>query len=107
MDLPLNTAPYAVTLQNNSATGEMRMSVVCDTGTALTVLSPSPLVLGKKSATVPSVDPASCVKLTAIITNQKMTSESPRTCTADAYTLSIGSSVPQNESKVYLSFVRR
>lgn len=106
VDLPLNTAPYAVTLQNNSATGEMRMSVVCDTGTAF-VLSPSLVVSGKKSGGVANVDPAGCVKITAIITNQKVTSEAPRTCTADPYVLSTGSALPQNNFKVYFSFIRK
>ena len=105
VDLPLNIAPYAVTLQNNSTTGEMRFSVVCDTGSALNVLTPSQVVSAKKSGAVPNVDPSACVKLTAIITNQKVTSEAPRTCSADAYTLSIGA--PSSLFKTYLSFVRK
>lgn len=105
VDLPLNIAPYAVTLQNNSTTGEMRFSVVCDTGSALNVLTPSQVVSAKKSGAVPNVDPSACVKLTAIITNQKVTSEAPRTCSADAYILSIGA--PSSLFKTYLSFVRK
>lgn len=81
--------PYAVTLQNTSAGGQLRGSVVCDTGLALNV-TPLPTVVGTGSvSTLMYFDPAGCSSVVAVLTNESQTAANPTSCTARSYQLRV------------------
>lgn len=85
--LPTTGGTYRVTLNNTSAGGQLRLSVVCDTGAQLLV-NPLPSVVGAGgSATLSYFNPAGCTSVIAVITNQSQTAANPSSCTARAYQL--------------------
>jgi len=93
VSLPASGGPYAVTLQNTSSGGQLRGSVVCDTGSALDI-NPLPAVVGSgDSAVLSSFDPGGCVSVVAVITNQSQTADNPNSCTARSYVLKTDSSL--------------
>jgi hypothetical protein len=92
--LPTGGGPYSVTLQNTSAGGQLRASVVCDSGTTLSV-TPLPSVVGSGSSSqLASFNPAGCSSVVAVITNQSQTLDNPGSCAARSYTLTTGASAP-------------
>ena len=87
--LPTTGSPYKVTLSNTAAGGELRGSLVCDTGSALTI-TPFAAVVGAGNATViNSFSTSGCTSVVAVITNQQQTSGDPASCTAHSYTLAL------------------
>lgn len=85
------SGPYDVTLQNTSTGGQLRGSVVCDTGSVLNV-TPLPAVVGSSSAsTLMYFDPAGCSSVVAVLTNQSQTAANPTSCTAHSYQLRVES----------------
>jgi hypothetical protein len=95
--LPVDTNPYHVTLQNLSNGGQFRASVVCNTGSALQI-NPLPALVGPgATSTLAEFNPAGCVGVIAILTNQSQTAENPSACTNRSYRISLspgGSSTP-------------
>lgn len=89
--LPTTGGSFSVTLANTDAAGgELRASVVCDTGTALSI-TPFPAVVGPSgSSTLNPVDPTGCTTLGLILTNQSQTGANPSSCTARAWTVTTG-----------------
>ena len=104
--LPTSGSAYAITLTNNSAGGLLRASAVCDTGTMLQVTAFPGLVGPGGSATLPSIDPAGCFQVVAVITNQSQTADNPDACNARSYTIETGVAVPI-PSTIYLPLVLR
>jgi hypothetical protein len=97
ISLPTSGGTYTVTLKNNSSGGQLRASVVCDTGSALDV-DPLPDVLGAGGSTaLAGYDPSGCTAVVAVITNQAQTIANPTSCTARSYTLTTGESAPPAE----------
>ena len=87
VQLPTGGA-YDVTLTNTSSGGELRVTVVCDTGSALS-LHPLPTVVGAgQSTTLASYSPTGCASVVAVITNQGQTAPNPVSSTARNYVLS-------------------
>lgn len=87
ISLPTSGGPYNVTLQNTSAGGQLRGSVVCDTGSALSV-TPLPSVVGAgTSTTLANFNPSGCTSVVAVITNQSQTANNPSSCTSRSYQL--------------------
>jgi hypothetical protein len=84
--LPTSGGPYTVTLQNTSAGGQLRTSVVCDTGSALSV-TPLPVVDAGASSSLGNFNPSGCSSVVAVITNQAQTEDNPASCTARSYQL--------------------
>jgi hypothetical protein len=85
------TGPYDVILKNTSEGGQLRASVVCDTGSALNVF-PLPAVVGSgSSSTLTYFDPTGCSSVVAVLTNQSQTADNPTSCTARSYQLSVES----------------
>ena len=85
------SGPYNVTLQNTSEGGQLRASVVCDTGSALNIF-PLPAVVGSgSSSTLTYFDPPDCNSVVAVLTNQSQTADNPTSCTARSYQLRIES----------------
>ena len=101
--LPTGTTAYTVTLQNTSAGGQLRGTVVCDTGAALNI-NPLPAVATTGiSTTLTNFDPTGCTSVVAVVTNQSQIADNPTSCTSRSYKLSAYiSSISQ---KIYLPFV--
>ena len=79
VQLPSGAETYNVTLANNSAGGQLRGSVVCDTGAALLV-NPLPAVVGSGgSTTFTGFNSSGCLSSVAVITNQAQTAANPST----------------------------
>jgi hypothetical protein len=100
--LPASGGPYHVTLQNTSGGGQLRASLACDTGSAVSV-SPLPAVVGSGASTTLSgySVPAGCSSVFAVITNQAQTSDNPSSSPARTFTLSTTAvSPPSNSSPV-------
>ncbi|MGI9081708.1 MAG: InlB B-repeat-containing protein [Thermoleophilaceae bacterium] len=93
VSLPATGGPYDVTLSNTSAGGQLRGSVVCDTGSALS-LWPLPAIAGPgATSTLPGFTPASCSGAPVlVVTNQSQTSPNPTTSTLRTYRVSTASS---------------
>lgn len=97
VSLPTSGGPYTITLQNTSAGGQLRASVVCDTGSALSV-TPLPTVVGAgATSALDGFNPSGCSSVVAVITNQSQTANNPASCTARSYQLgtTLGGSAPQ------------
>ncbi len=89
--LPTSGGPYTVTLQNTSAGGQLRGSVVCDTGSAL-IVTPLPAVVGAGvSTSLANFNPSGCSSVVAVLTNQSQTANNPASCTARSYQLTVES----------------
>jgi len=85
--LPTSGGPYAVTLRNTSTGGQLRGSLVCDTGPTLNVVG-LPAVVGPGGSTsLTNFDPTGCTSVVAVITNQSQTASDPTSCTSRSYTL--------------------
>ncbi|HYH27967.1 MAG TPA: hypothetical protein VEA19_04215, partial [Actinomycetota bacterium] len=85
--LPTSGGPYSVRLSNTSSGGELRGSVVCDTGSSLDV-SPLPTtILPGALSTLVGFDPAGCSGSVLVITNQSQTSPNPGSSAARSYTV--------------------
>jgi hypothetical protein len=94
ISLPTGGNSYDVTLQNTSAGGQLRGSVVCDTGSALSVNALPAVVGAGGSATLSNFNPSGCSSVVAVLTNQSQTAANPVSCTARSYQLRTESSVP-------------
>ena len=106
ISLPTSGGPYTVTLQNTTAGGQLRASVVCDTGSALSV-TPLPAVVGAgASSSLGGFNPSGCSSVVAVITNQSQTANNPASCTARSYQLraELGGTV---QKFVYLPLIRK
>jgi hypothetical protein len=80
-----NSGFYGVTLRNRSGGGRLRGSVVCDTGSALTVSSLPTIVGPNAVTTLAGYDPAGCMEVALIITNEAQTSPNPSMSFASEY----------------------
>jgi hypothetical protein len=87
------TGAYTVTLTNTASGGQLRGSVVCDTGATL-VVRPLPVVASAGVSTaLAGTDPAGCASVVAVLTNQARTAANPGTCTPASYTLRLSGQV--------------
>ena len=84
VSLPTGSSAYQVTLQNTSAGGSLRGSIVCDTGSALNVTAFPAVVGAGSNSVVSSFNPSGCNSVVGVITNQSTAT----TSTARSYTLS-------------------
>ena len=86
--LPITDTAYYVSLQNTSGGGQLRASLVCDTGSALRVFSLPEIVGAGQNTTFANFQSAGCTEAVAIITNQSQTAANPSACTNRSYILS-------------------
>jgi hypothetical protein len=84
--LPTGTTPYVVTLTNNGTGGQIRGSLVCDTGAAL-VVTALPSTVGPSQSSFTPFNPTGCDIPVAVLTNQFQADENPFSSTLQAYTL--------------------
>jgi hypothetical protein len=88
---PSGGGAYDVTLANTASGGALRGSVVCDTGTALSV-HVLPSVVGPGSlSSIAQFDPVGCTSLIAVITNENQTAPNPDTSASRTYQLTTAS----------------
>lgn len=90
--LPLPGQPYNIGLRNTSPGGELRASVVCDTGTILDI-HPFPAALEAGESDMLDFDPTGCASAVLVITNQARTpnTNNPDSSTPRSYTVSLTS----------------
>lgn len=80
---------YSISLENTSANGKFRVSIVADTGSALHVTAFPAVVGGNKTVTLPEYEvPDKAKSVVAVITNESQTADNPTSCTANPYKLS-------------------
>lgn len=104
--LPTGTTPYRVTLRNQSSGGQLRGSVVCDTGSAL-VITPFPQVVGGGgSSALASVNPSGCHSVVAVLTNQAQTADNPGNCQLRSYRIETMTAVAVNH-RAFLPLIQR
>jgi len=83
------TGAYTVTLTNTASGGQLRGSIVCDSGAVLNVQPLAVVASAGVSTTLAGFDPAGCASVVAVLTNQARTVANPGTCTPASYTLSL------------------
>ncbi len=94
VSLPTNVTPYNITLQNTSNGGQLRGSVVCDTGTSLNIVPLPAVANAGDTVTLNNFNPAACTSVVAVLTNQAQTAPNPSSCLARSYTLHADSAAP-------------
>jgi hypothetical protein len=85
--LPKTGLPYDVTLTNDDSGGQLRGSVVCDTGAALAVLPLSQVAGPGQQATLAAFDPAGCTRVVLVITNQAQNGANPTSSPARVFSV--------------------
>lgn len=105
VNLPTSGGPYNAYLLNLGG-GQLRGSIVCDTGSTLTV-TPLDMVAGAaETAVAGNYDPAGCSSVVAVITNQNQTAANPSSCTQRSYIFGVTTgSPPVLDKKVYLPVI--
>lgn len=94
IDLPLSASPYRVTFSNIATGGQLRGSLVCDTGSAFTVTPFASVIGAGGSTSINSFNTNGCTKAVAVITNQEQTDGNPGSVPTHSYTLAL--SAPQS-----------
>lgn len=91
--LPASSS-YSVNLANNDVGGQLRATVVCDTGTQL-VRTGMPAVVGAgATTTLASYSSMGCNRTLAVITNQQQSPGNPSASPSRSFTLSTGVAGP-------------
>ena len=85
--LPEGGTAYDVTLSNDDTGGELRGSVVCDTGGALQVNALSQVADAGEQATLNAFDPSGCSTVVLVITNQDQHGANPASAAARDYSV--------------------
>jgi hypothetical protein len=80
--LPTGSTSYDVTLSNDDSGGQLRGSVVCDTGSALEVHAMSQVAGAGQQATLNAFDPTGCSSVVLVITNQDQHGANPTSAAA-------------------------
>jgi len=94
IDLPLSASPYRVTFSNTATGGQLRGSLVCDTGSAFTVTPFASVIGAGGSTSINSFNTNGCTSAVAVITNQEQTDGNPGSVPTRSYTLAL--SAPQS-----------
>ena len=85
--LPKAEGTYDVTLTNDAAGGELRGSLVCDTGAALNVNALSQVTGPSETGSVTGFDSNQCVSVTLVIANQDQHGANPATSVGRDFTV--------------------
>jgi hypothetical protein len=101
--LPTNGA-YRVSLQNTATGGQLRGSVVCDTGATLNVIALPAVVNASETITSTTIDASVCESAVAVITNQMQTANHPNFSASRTYTLN---TLSTSYTRVYLPLVTK
>jgi hypothetical protein len=79
--------PYDITLSNDATAGELRGSVVCDTGSDLQVNALSQVAGAGEQATLNTFDSSGCTKVVLVITNEQQNGANPTSSPARAFSV--------------------
>jgi hypothetical protein len=79
--------PYQITLSNDATGGELRGSVVCDTGSAFRVEALSQVAGAGEQATLNAFDSSGCTKVVLVITNEQQNGDNPTSSPARAFSV--------------------
>ncbi len=95
VSLPSTGGPYDVTLDNTSSGGQLRGTVACDTGSAIS-LSPLPAIVGAGvGTTLAGFSPSACAGVPIlVVTNQAQTAANPTTSSSRTYKVTTTGSGP-------------
>ncbi|MCI0393507.1 MAG: DUF11 domain-containing protein [Chloroflexi bacterium] len=92
--LPPGGGPYDVRLANHSNGGILRGSVVCDTGSGLAITPLPDVVMSGETVRLNNYNPAGCVNVVAVLTNQTETAANPAGCAGRSYELRVDPPAP-------------
>ncbi len=95
VSLPITSTMYTVLLEDTGSSGELRASVVCDTGTSLAVFPFSATAHPGETITLQNFDSSGCTEAIAVITNQQQTAENPHYCNTTTYALRVVTPHPE------------
>jgi len=84
-----NSGTYKVSLQNTASGGELRGTVVCDTGSTYNITAFPAVASASQTTEIGSFNATGCSSVVAIITNQAKTAGNPATCTSHSYQLAV------------------
>ena len=85
--LPKVGGVYDIALSNEDTGGQLRGSVVCDTGSDLVVNALSEVAAAGEQATLSAFDPAGCSSVVLVITNQHQHGANPSVAAARDYSV--------------------
>jgi Ca2+-binding RTX toxin-like protein len=85
---------YSVMLTNTSDGGELRATIVCDTGSAFTLQAMPATVGAGKTTWLPRIHTDACSRVVSVITNQSQTGANPSTSPGRSYVLATGAPGP-------------
>ena len=88
ISLPAGNSNYDIALKNTSSGGQIRGSVVCDTGDSLKITSFSNIAGKGETSKVLNFNPSGCSTVIAVLTNQSQTAANPNICTLQSYKIS-------------------
>jgi hypothetical protein len=84
----ISNGPYDITLSNEDPVGgELRGSVVCDTGSALEVDALSQVAGTGEQATLNAFDPTGCTRVVLVVTNEQQNAANPTSSPARVFTV--------------------
>ncbi|MGH2684332.1 MAG: hypothetical protein ACRDJP_02565, partial [Actinomycetota bacterium] len=90
IDMPVGIGPVQLILANDSSqAGRLRGSVVCDTGTSLSVTPFTGVAAGGEHVYARSVSTGGCSRASIVVTNVSETEANPSASSARPYTLSV------------------
>jgi hypothetical protein len=87
--LPVGGGSFDLTVAHRGGRGKLRVSVACRSGSSVTVTSAGTATRAN-DAVEPNVDVSGCDEASAVISNVKQTSPTPRSVTRTDYRISIG-----------------
>jgi Ca2+-binding RTX toxin-like protein len=93
IDLPVGST-YSVTLTNTSGGGELRATIVCDTGSDFTLHAMPAAVRAGKTTWLPRMQTDACSRVVSVITNQSQTAANPSSSPGRSYILDTGAPGP-------------
>lgn len=98
--LPTAGSPYQVTLNNTDEGGQLRGSLVCDTGSTLNITPFSAVVGAGASTTIASFNATDCTSVVAVITNQEQTSGNPSSDQVQSHTYTLAVSTAASSADI-------
>jgi hypothetical protein len=85
--IPTTQGPFDLTVNATTGGGRLRTSVMCLTGSHVSLLAPTEVAHGTTNATFADLTPVGCTAVVAVITNEHQTKSSPTRITIAKYSL--------------------
>ncbi|MBA3533841.1 MAG: hypothetical protein H0T73_18135 [Ardenticatenales bacterium] len=87
--LPTGAAPFSARLTNTATGGDLRGTLVCDTGSGFRMSAFPQVVTAGTSSQIATFNPVGCQTIVAVITNQAKTDDNPASCASHGYALQL------------------